>query len=216
MGRSSADVSKVHVIFNDNPNRVKHYQSISIEGDKAWITVIKSSEGTTSPNLSFEEKEGVHYAYVGAGSSTNYNNVYANSEKYLPIGEVESVDSGTNTAVIKNSLRGMHIPIGYKLAQKGVSEDTISDLVGITISSVNRSEKKITFNGVTGIDVGDRLFCFADGGITGDKIRGNWARAELSYTPQGASFPSEISVNELHAINAYYKDSKANHALGNQ
>ena len=218
MGRNAADSSRVHVVFNDNPNRVKHYQSISIEGDMAWTTVIKSSEGTTSPNLSFEEKEGVHYAYVGAGDSTDYNDIYASSSKYLPIGEVESVDAGTNSAIMKNSLRGVHIPIGYNVAFTTSSAVTITDLVGVNIVSVDRPNRKITFNGTSGVSADRNLYCFADGGITGDKLRGNWARAELEYTPQGvgAAYPSQKSVNELHAINAYYKDSKANHALGNQ
>jgi hypothetical protein len=192
--------SKVTVVSNYNPSMVKQYNSISLEGDSAWTTTLESSAGQTTANLVFDEKEDAFYANVTGDTSSNSTN------QYIPVGTVASVDG--NVITMTNNLRGIHIPKGYVVYINNGGFSYVS--AGITVSSVDRSNAKITVSNGAVITPNDKLFVANTGGITGDQIRGHYCKIKCSITP------TSTQKKELYSINANFVNSKANHALGQQ
>jgi hypothetical protein len=200
-GETAAE-SKVTVVSNYNPSMVKQYNSISLEGDSAWTTTLESSTGQTTANLVFDEKEDAFYANVTGDTSSNSTN------QYIPVGTVASVDG--NVVTMTNNLRGIHIPVGYSVFRNnaGTAYNVIG--AGITVSSVDRPNAKITVSLGTNVNPNDKLFVANTGGITGDQIRGHYCKIKCSITP------TATAEEELYSINANFVNSKANHALGQQ
>jgi len=199
LGESAVE-SKVTVVSNYNPSMVKQYNSISLEGDSAWTTTLESSAGQTTANLVFDEKEDAFYANVTGDTSSNSTN------QYIPVGTVASVDG--NVITMTNNLRGIHIPKGYVVYINNGGFSYVS--AGITVSSVDRPNAKITVSNGAVITPNDKLFVANTGGITGDQIRGHYCKIKCSITP------TSIEKKELYSINANFVNSKANHALGQQ
>jgi hypothetical protein len=93
---------------------------------------------------------------------------------------------------------------------------------GSAIQSVDRSSGKLFFSSnpstFSNLAVGKELVVRSQG-LSGDKIRGNWAKAKMTYNPSLVGDDNglmEASKNELHAVNANYQESKANHSVANQ
>ncbi len=195
--------SSFEVVSKSNPSMVKAYKSISLEGDNAWSVTLESSEGQTTSTLSFSEKEDAFYAAISRDSSSK------NDTKYLPIGEIDSIDNnnGIYTITFKNSLRGYLIPIGYQLYERGVG--SFNELSGVSVLSVNHGGKSITTSGdVSTLAAGDSLFAANAAGVTGDQIRGHYLIVKCSHSPVAGL------QRELYAINLNFFESKANHRLG--
>jgi hypothetical protein len=195
----SSEESKVTVVSTGlTPSMVKVYESISIEGDSDWTTTLESSNGQTTANLSFSEKEDAFYANVSGDTSSN------STRHILPVGTIESIDSENNTITLKNSLRGYHIPKGYSLT-KATSPSAVSQADN-PITDVNHSTSTITVDSVASFSVDDRVFASSQKQLNGDQVRGHYCKIKCSITP------SVDQTKELYAINAFYTESKANHA----
>lgn len=193
--------SKVTVVSNVDPSAVKAYESISLEADSKWTVSLETSSEQTTGNLSFSEREDAFYAFVTGDTS---NNSYGG---YIPVGKIASIDG--NVLTMENSLRGIHIPKGYRIARADVNSAFNFDTYTQTVTSVDRANKKITINATPGgLQVGDALFVFADKSINGDQIRGHYCEIKCSKTPSGTA------REELYAINAKFVESKANHRKG--
>jgi hypothetical protein len=191
--------SKVTVISNVDPSAVKAYESISLESDSAWTVNLKTSSGQTSGDLVFSEKEDAFYAFVTGDTSSN------SERQYIPIGTIASVSGAEIT--MENSLRGIQIPQGYSLSRNDGASDYADS--ALTVSSVNRADKKITASGsVTEFSTSDRLFLRSNQSVNGDQIRGHYCEIKCSKTPSGTA------REELYAINAKFVESKANHRKG--
>ena len=216
LGATITDESKVDVVFNDNPNRVKVYNSLSIDGDRAWSVKVESSEELESTTLDFTEKEGLHYAWI----TPDLGGLGVASSSYLPVGRVSAFTDADQSITIDTSLRGMHIPMDSILYR--VESSGFFSMPGSGIQSVDRSSGKLFFSNApstfSGLAVGKELVVRSLG-LSGDKIRGNWAKAKMTYNPSSVGAANglmEASKNELHAVNANYQESKASHSVANQ
>ncbi len=193
---ASPATSKVTVISNSNPSKVKAYEAISIEGQDEWTTTLESSLGQTTGNLVFSKKEGTHYANVTGDTSAN------SFRHFIPVGKVASTDGGTIT--MQNSLRGVHIPSGYTIFK--ASPGAVPATTGVTVSAVNRSAKTITASGSGhGLGNADVLYVAGSNAVNGDQIRGHYCKIKCVKTP------TNTSLSELYAINAKVSESKHNH-----
>ena len=193
---ASPATSKVTVISNSNPSKVKAYEAISIEGQDEWTTTLESSLGQTTGNLVFSNREGTYYANVTGDTSAN------SFRHFIPVGKVSSTDGGTIT--MQNSLRGVHIPSGYTIFK--ASPGAVPTTTGVTVSAVNRSAKTITASGSGhGLGNADVLYVAGSNAVNGDQIRGHYCKIKCTKTP------TNTSLSELYAINAKVSESKHNH-----
>lgn len=192
----SPATSKVTVISNSNPSKVKAYEAISIEGQDEWATTLESSLGQTTGNLVFSKREGTYYANVTGDTSAN------SFGHFIPVGKVSSTNGANIT--MQNSLRGVHIPGGYTIFK--ASPGAVPTTTGVTVSSVNRSAKTITASGSGhGLLNDDVLYVAGSNAINGDQIRGHYCKIKCVKTP------TNTSLSELYAINAKVSESKHNH-----
>ena len=179
-----------------NPSKVKAYDSISLESDKAWTVTLESSRSQTTDELSFIKKEGAFYAPVSGDTSSQ-------SKRHLiPVGTVSSVDGATIT--LRNSLRGVHVPTGYLVYRENDSQNVVGQ--GVHINAVDRSNKKLTLSSAShSITAQDNILVAGDQTLNGDKIRGHYCKIKCTATPGGSQ------VRELYAINAKVTNSQHSH-----
>ena len=196
-GDSTAQ-SIVEVVSNDNPSVVKQYNSVSIEGNKAWDAQFVSESGQDTGTMlssDFVEKEDAFYYGLHRDTSSN------STSQYIGVGIVSSVD-GENIE-LSNSLRGISIPLGSKVSRIPSGSSTFTDLTQ-TVSATNHGKKKITISASGhGIVAGDRIFLNLSQAVNGDHIRGHYSKVKLTRTDNTAV--------ELYAINAQYVNSRLNH-----
>ena len=200
----SVQPSSFEVVSKANPSMVKGYKSLSLEGDSAWTVNLESSEGQTSADLSFDEKEDAFYAHIGRDTSVR------NDTKYLPIGTVDTnsnAGNGIRSIKLKNSIQGYLIPVGYNIYQRSGGSFVL--VPGSNVLSVNHGTDTITTSGqANSLAAGDKLFAANTSGVTGDLIRGHYLIVKCSTTPVSGA------QRELYAININFFESKANHRLG--
>lgn len=242
---ASPAASKVRVVSNANPSMVKKYQAISVESKVQWSAKLFDSDGRESKEVSFSEREDAFYGgvegiknYIATDSTSSKRKT--NDVRYLPVGTVQSAtNSGTNNTgrtdiVLKNNLRGMHIPIGYELYyltnsdQIDKAPSDVIDHPGVTpkVVEVDRANNTISvepafdsdpLGGINQVDPppeDTKLFvAHSLDGLTSEGIRDHYSVIELSYTPAIAP-DTDIDGEELYAINAYFKNSPLNHAIG--
>ena len=85
----STATSIVEVVSNDNPSVVKQYNSVSIEGNKAWDVQFVSESGQDTGAMrstDFVEKEDAFYYGLHRDTSSN------GTSQYIGVGTVSSVD----------------------------------------------------------------------------------------------------------------------------
>ena len=127
----------------------------------------------------------------------------------------------------------MHIPIGYELyyLTSGQIDKAPSDIIdhpGVTpkVVEVDRANNTISVepafdsNTLGGINQvapppeDTKLFvAHSLDGLTSEGIRDHYSVIELSLTPDDTA-GVDIDGEELYAINAYFKNSPLNHAIG--
>jgi hypothetical protein len=196
---ASPNQSRVTVVSNVDPSAVKAYESISLEADNEWFVSLKTSSGQETGNLSFSEREDAFYAFVTGDITAKSRG------QYIPVGKIASIDGSVLT--MENSLRGIHIPKGYRVAKALPDADQFLPYTQ-TVTSVDRPNKQITISSTNLLSAGDALFVFADKSINGDQIRGHYCEINCIKTPSGTA------REELYAINAKFVESKANHRKG--
>lgn len=194
----STAASIVEVVSNANPSVVKQYNSVSIEGNRAWDTQFVSESGQDTGIMissDFVEKEDAFYYGLHRDTSSN------STSQYIGVGTVSSVDGEKIT--MSNSLRGISIPLGSKVSRIPSGSSTFTDLTQ-TVSSTNHGDKTITISASGhNIAVGDRIFLNLAQAVNGDHIRGHYSKVKLSRIDNAAV--------ELYAINAQYVNSRLNH-----
>jgi len=64
--------SSVQLIFNDSPNKIKNFKTISYEGDSGWIAPLIKTDQQDGAVTTFLNKENIYYNYIrGLGDSWN-------------------------------------------------------------------------------------------------------------------------------------------------
>jgi hypothetical protein len=218
-GAGSPSESIVEVVFNENPSKVKSYNSFSIEGSHPWDVTLSNTDqsttisktsvtagGVTYPHGDYEKLERGFFAEVPRDSSANslsggaITNATGTSELFA-MGVVSAVSSSNIT--FSTPINDIPFPIGGSLWK--VSSGTLVS-VSLTVSSVG-GENTITANATAStVSVGDELIVIASGAVEGDVIRDYWAKAKLTL--------SSSNDVELYAINAVYSDSSLHNELG--
>lgn len=227
-GATSPVASKIRVVSNANPSRVKTYQALSLESNSVWNVKLLDSVGRSTQNVDLSKREGAFYGEVkGLHTSPGYI-IDVDDNRYLPVGTIESISTVNNVTVITfaNNLRGMNIPANYKVFALGTASNNIlsgqmgSVLQGVAkVASVNRSESSITLDVDIGtfanLGAGDKIFVANDSvGLTSDRVRDHYAIIEANYTPAETISEEGIGVEELYAINVHFSNSPLNDAIG--
>lgn len=195
LGAGSPAASTVHVVSVADASMVKYYKSISLESDSAWSVSLESSLGQETVSLSLVEKEDAFYASALRDATSK------STSQHSLIGVISEING--NVLTMKNSLRGISIPVGADLSK--YDTDYIS-LAG-DVSSVDRPNKKITVTSTAELQANDKLFFMSNRSEDGDQIRGHYCIIKCSITPSGSN------TEELFAVNANYVESKANHRM---
>lgn len=240
---ASPVASKVRVVSNANPSMVKKYQAISVESKVQWSAKLFDSDGRESKEVSFSEREDAFYGmvegiktYISADTNSKRK---TNDVRYLPLGTVSSAtnsgDQGygndRTTIVLENNLRGMHLPINYDLYYVDSGDKIIPATSNLAeygyaprLVSVDRTTSTVVFepafdltpsdNAPNAPTAGMKLFLSHSlDGLTSEGIRDHYSVIELSLTPDDTA-GLDIDGEELYAINAYFKNSPLNHAIG--
>ena len=199
-GGSTAE-SVIEVVSRKSPSSIKTYESLSIEGNAAWDTTIKTTEqSAVIDDLSFKEKEGMYYAYVHGSTSTRSGSITTtnSTNEFFSLGIVDSISA--DTIVFKNDISLMNFPLGTTSKLYKINNNQLDDL-SLTASSISGVKTLTCSATVGGLAQNDIVVLVADSSIEGDQIRDYFAKIKLTKT--------DINPVELFAINAVLTDSKA-------
>ena len=218
-GAGSPAESIVEVVFNENPSKVKSYNSFSIEGSHPWDVTLSNTDqsttisktsvtagGVTYPYGDYEKLERGFFAEVPRDSSANtlssgaITNATGASELFA-MGIVSAVSGSSIT--FSTPINDIPFPIGGSLWK--VSSGTLVS-VSLTVSSISSGNTLTTNTTASTVSVGDELIVIASGAVEGDVIRDYWAKAKLTL--------SSSDDVELYAVNAVYSDSSLHNELG--
>ena len=60
----ATEKSSVQLIFNDNPNKIKNFKTISYEGDNGWTVPLIQTDQQDGAVTTFLDKENIYYNYI--------------------------------------------------------------------------------------------------------------------------------------------------------
>jgi len=60
----ATEKSSVQLIFNDNPNKIKNFKTISYEGDNGWTAPLIQTDQQDGAVTTFLDKENIYYNYI--------------------------------------------------------------------------------------------------------------------------------------------------------
>ena len=66
--------SSVRLIFNDIPNKIKNFKTLSYEGDSGWISPLIQTDQQDGAVTTFLDKENIYYNYIRGLNDTWDNN----------------------------------------------------------------------------------------------------------------------------------------------
>jgi len=69
----ATEKSSVQLIFNDTPNKIKNFKTISYEGDSGWTVPLIQTDQQDGAVTTFLDKENIYYNYI-RGLSDTWNN----------------------------------------------------------------------------------------------------------------------------------------------
>ena len=200
---ASAASSIVEVISRKSPSAIKTYESISLEGTKAWDTTISTTDqSAVIDDTSYSEKEGFYYTYVHGATTgrtgTDNITITKSTDEFFGLGVVDRTSS--NTITFKNDIDSMSFPLGTSSFLYKVDGVQLSAL-SLTASSISGSNQLTCNTTVAGLIPNDVVVLVADSSIEGDQIRDYFAKIKLTKT--------DTNPIELYAVNAVVTDSKA-------
>jgi len=102
----AAEKSSVQLIFNDSPNKIKNFKTISYEGDSGWTVPLIQTDQQDGAVTTFLNKENIYYNYI-RGLDDSWNNFSQSGTLDLKqfaaqgIGNLSSVDEYTGNTTFK-------------------------------------------------------------------------------------------------------------------
>jgi len=199
--------SKIEIISKGNPSSVKGYKAISLEGDSKWKATLSNDKHRAAVIQAdhFNEKEGMYYANVPRVNDDNVNN--ANefelaSSSFRVIGTVESVDGDNNKLTFTTFVNDSPVITGSGVLYRIRSTDTNWTAVGSGVKITGVDDRDTLNTNVSARDIiepGDILANAYGSGVSGDMLRGYYAKVKLE---NNGSTP-----NELYAVNLVYDPS---------
>jgi len=102
----AAEKSSVQLIFNDNPNNIKNFKTLSYEGSSGWTAPLIETDQQNGAVTTFLDKENIYYNYIRGLDDTwnNFNQTGTLDLKQFAaqgIGNLSSVDSYTGNTTFK-------------------------------------------------------------------------------------------------------------------
>lgn len=200
---SDSTESIVEVVSRKSPSAIKTYESVSLEGNKAWkASVSTTDQSAVIETSAFQEKEGMHYAYIH-GATTNRTGTTdivstKSTDEFFGVGVVDVVSNDTIT--FRNDISSMNFPTGSSSYLYKINGSQL-DALSITASGVSGTKDLTCNTTVSNVSQGDVIVLVADSSIEGDQIRDYYAKIKLTIT--------DTEPVELFAVNAVITDSKA-------
>ena len=172
-------------VSNYNPSMIKVFESIGIEGNGTWTSVVNTSDQRT--NISeYDVREGNRYAMIPRDT------LVSTSHKIF-IGIVESV-TGNN---IKFTTPVNRLPFVVGDTLKTASGSTITSL-GVDVSSLV-DRKTIECTSAPTVNAGDHVLVEHSASVDGDPMRDVFLKIKMES--------SDTSPFEVHALSVSYDRS---------
>jgi hypothetical protein len=176
--------SMFEVVSNYNPSMIKVYQSLGIEGNGNWTSIIENSRQETQIT-EFDEREGNRYAMIPRDTINS-------TSHQIYLGVVESVNG--NKVTFSTPINKLPFVIGDYL--KTAVGNTLST-TGVSIVSLE-DRKTIVCSGI-GVNVGENVFVEHSSIIDGDPMRDVYASIKLTS--------NDTEPFEVHAVSVHYDRS---------
>ena len=199
--------SKVELISKGNPSSVKAYKAISLEGDSKWKATLSNDKSRAAVIQSdhFNEKEGMYYANVPRVNDANVED--ANDFELAPssfrvIGTVESVDGDNSQVTFTTFVNHSPVITGSGVLYRIRSTDTNWTAVGSGVKITGVHDRDTLVTNVSARDIiepGDILANAYGSGVSGDMLRGYYAKVKLEN--------NSSTSKELYAVNLVYDPS---------
>lgn len=181
--------SMIEVVSNKNPSMVKVFESIAVEGNGSWSSILKTSDQRTTISTSdFEVREGHRYAMIPRDTETSTGH-------QIYLGEVDSISSDKVT--FTTPINRLPFVTGdiLKTASGSTLTGTAMEISGIT----DRKTIQCT-SSISNISVGDNVFVEHTARIDGDPMRDVFMKIQLTS--------SDDSAFEVHAVSLSYDRSR--------
>lgn len=172
--------SRFTISVNKNPQVVKTWRALELQGNKAWnVTSVETNLVSSNiPKETFEDKEGFFYAQFLGATSGSFEG------PFVGLGVVSAINS--NVVTINGFDKGsVNVAVGDQVYVG-------STLIG-TITNIGDGE--VTLSSVASLSLSDFVFVQKAGAIEGDAIKGYYAKLEMTQT--------ETIPCELFAVRAW-------------
>lgn len=166
--------SRFTISVNKNPQVVKTWRALELQGNKAWnvASVETNLVSSNIPKETFEDKEGFFYAQFLGATSGSFEG------PFVGLGVVSAINS--NVVTINGFDKGsVNVAVGDQVYVG-------STLIG-TITNIGDGE--VTLSSVASLSLSDFVFVQKAGAIEGDAIKGYYAKLEMTQTE---TIPCEI------------------------
>lgn len=166
--------SSFTISVNKNPQVVKTWRALELQGNKAWnvSSVETNLVSSNIPKETFEDKEGFFYAQFLGATSGSFEG------PFVGLGVVSAINS--NVVTINGFDKGsVNVAVGDQVYVG-------STLIG-TITNIGDGE--VTLSSVASLSLSDFVFVQKAGAIEGDAIKGYYAKLEMTQTE---TIPCEI------------------------
>ena len=180
--------SMIEVVSNRNPSMIKVFESLAVEGNGTWSSILKTSDQRTTIGTSdFDVREGHRYAMIPRDTE-----VSTGHQIYL--GKVDSVTSDKVT--FTTPINRLPFVVGDVL--KTASGSTLTG-TGMEISSITDRKTIQCTTAVSNISAGDNVFVEHSSRIDGDPMRDVFLKIQITS--------SDTSAFEVHALSLSFDRS---------
>jgi len=192
--------AKFSVVSNLDASAVKSYDTISIEGNKAWSATLSTSDQQTTIAVNdYDEREREFVASIPRDTQNSTGN-------YIVIGETATAVTNGTEITFKNKVNTQPLPIGAALYYDNAG--TLTSL-SANLASVDTSKKITASASISSIPVNSIVVLSLSAKEEGDQLRDYYCKVD---------FQSSHSSNkiELFAVNMHFNNETLHSNLGVQ
>ena len=180
--------SMIEVVSNRNPSMIKVFESLAVEGNGTWSSVLKTSEQSTTVGTSdFDTREGHRYAMIPRDTE-------GSTEHQIYIGKVDSVSS--NKVTFTTPVNRLPFVVGDVLRRANGASLIAT---GMQISSITDRKTIQCTTAISNISTGDNIFVEHSSRIDGDPMRDVFLKIKLTST--------DTTAFEVHAVSLSFDRS---------
>ena len=168
---------------NGEPQTVKSFRAVEIQGNNAWkiVDVETNLVSTSIPSESFEKKEGFWYAE-------------------MPRAKVGSVDGNMEGVGTVSNIFSLTVTIdGFDISQSPITVgDRIFSTSGLVGNITSISGGALSLTSVTGLNVGDFIYAMKTSFVDGDAVKGYYAK--MIFEHEGTDYAEVFMVNNSVSV----------------